>query len=452
MGADGTSKDMTQGRILPTLVLFSLPLMLSGLLQQLYSWADALIVGNILGEGALAAVGATGTVSGTLLSLVAGFSVGVSIMVAQAYGRNDRAVVGKAASLFILLSGLASLLLMLLGLLVARPALQLLNTPADIIDSAAVYLRIILLGLPFMAVYNVYYAVLRGIGDSRTPLLAIIVSSATNVVLDLLFVASFGWGVAGAAYATILAQIMMTLFVALYCRFRHQSLKLDFSRRSFDREVLKTGLSLSIPTAVQAAIRSTGGMMLQNVMNSFGTQTLAAVTTAYRIDTIGMLPVINLGAGITTFTAQNEGAGQRQRTRRGLWLGSILSALTALSITAIILFVGEPLLALFGISPEAVQIGQSVLMGLAAFYPLFGIMSALTGYLQGMGDVSFAGIISILALFLRVGASYLLAPYFGSMVIAYAEIIAWLFQTLACLGRYLIKFHVRGGGEAVEME
>lgn len=198
---------MTEGSITKALVKFSIPLILSGLLQQLYSWADALIVGNFVGETSLAAIGATNSVSFFFIALIQGFSVGVSVLTAQAFGRKDDSAVTKTAATFSVFLLGASLLLMCLGQLLMRPMLTMLGTPADIYDLSAQYLSIIFLGLPFMAMYNLYNAILRGIGDSRTPLVAIVVSSVTNVLLDLLFVAVFSWGVAGAA--TVIAQGLM---------------------------------------------------------------------------------------------------------------------------------------------------------------------------------------------------------------------------------------------------
>ena len=435
--------DMTQGGIARTLIAFSLPLMLSGVLQQLYSWADALIVGNVVGEGALAAVGATGSVVHLFLSLVMGFSVGVSILSAQATGQGDPVLVNRLASLFLLLIGGLALAMAGCGGLLTDPILRAMDTPADILADAALYLRIILAGVPFMGIYNVYTAVLRGIGDSRTPMWSIVVSSVGNVALDLLFVAGWGWGVGGAALATVLSQAAMTVYVAVISAKKHPELRVRLSRDIFDRELLARGMRLSLPTAVQSGVLSVGSLMLQNIVNSFGTQTVAAVTTAYRIDTIGLLPAIQLGAGITTFTAQNEGAGNRDRVRRGIKAGVPLSAAAALSTTAVIIFFGRPLLALFGLSDESVAIGYAILIRLAAFYPLFGPMNALTGYLQGIGDVSFASGITTAALAVRIGASYLLTPYLGNRVIAYAEALSWVFQTLACLWR-MRRQSVRG--------
>ncbi len=429
-------QDMTRGSITRTLVLFSIPLALSGLLQQLYNWVDALIVGNFAGEGALAAIGATGTVSGMLLAVVMGFSVGVSIVVSHAYGEGDHALIPKVAGSFAVLMGAASLVLSLAGVLLAAPFLRLLRTPADILDDAVRYLRIIFLGMPAMAVYNIYNAALRGIGDSATPLKAIAVSAVVNLALDLLLVAVIPLGVAGAAIATSLSQWMMTAYLIVTTPRRHPLLAFRFGRGAVDGPSIRRGLSLSVPTAAQSAVRSVGGLMLQNVMNGFGSLTVAAITTAYRIDSLILLPVNNIGAGVSTFAAQNAGSGDMDRARKGLRAGMAVAFLTSLVTTAVIVLLGGTLLALFGISPEAVAIGRDFLSFCGVFYPVFGLQCALIGYLQGVGDVRFAAFVTISGLAIRVAASYLFRGAAGNRIIAYSEMASWVYCLIVAGARY----------------
>ncbi|MDL2319090.1 MATE family efflux transporter [Eubacteriales bacterium OttesenSCG-928-A19] len=431
---------MTEGPIARQLIRFSIPLILSGLLQQLYSWADALIVGNFAGEAALAAIGATNAVHTLYVALLAGFSVGVSILVSRAYGERDDAAVTRTSSTFLLLLTAMSLGLVAIGLLLSRPLLVLLGTPEEIMNQALEYLRIMMLGLPFLAAYNCYNAVLRGIGDSRTPLLAIIVSSLLNVALDLLFVGGFGWGVAGAAVATVLSQALMVVFLIVYVPRRHTLLRLPPRRSMVDKTALRGGLSLSLPTTLQSGVRSIGALMLQNVQNSFGAQVIAAITTAYRIDMLGLLPTTNIGAGISTFTAQNHGAGQLDRARRGLWIGSAIAFVTSLVTTVIFVLAGETLMRLFGVSEGAVRIGRDFLHFCAVFYPIFGVQTAFIGYLQGMGDVRFAAFATISSLAMRVVLSYAFAGIAGHAIIAYSEMASWVYCLILCVGRYWFRF------------
>lgn len=435
---------MTKGSIAGTLIRFSIPLVLSGILQQLYSWTDALIVGNYVGEAPLAAIGATGTLSTLFIATIVGLSSGVGVFVAQAFGEGDRESITGASSAFVLLLAPLSMLLSCAGILLARPLLRLLGTPADIFDLSAKYLRIVLLGLPCLTVYNLYSAVLRGIGDSRTPFLAIAVSSLCNVALDFLFVAVFRMGVSGAAVATVLSQLMMAVFLVIFSARRHPLLRLRMAWGSLRHPGLRKGMSLGLPMALQSGVRSIGGLMLQNIMNSFGSQVVAAISTAYRIDSLALLPTINIGAGVSTFSGQNKGAGDLRRARRGLGVGSIIALMTSLATTAVFVLFGAQLMRMFGITEGAVMIGREFLRFCAVFYPLFGIYNAFLGYLQGMGDVRFVSFASISSLALRIVLSYALSGILGHRVIAVSEMASWVYGLLLCLGRYCMLWREKG--------
>lgn len=439
-GASDMEGRMTEGSIAKALVRFSVPLILSGLLQQLYSWADALIVGNFVGESSLAAIGATGTISFFFIAIIQGFSVGISVLVSQAYGRGDTDRVTRTAATFVMFLLGVSLLLLGLALGLHRPLLRLMGTPEDIFALSAEYLFIIFLGLPVMALYNLYSAVLRGIGDSRTPLLAIVISSGTNVLLDILFVAGLGWGVGGAAAATVISQVMMVAFLMLYAPRRHAAMRFRLGTRAVDRDILREGMSLGLPTALQSSVHSFGGLLLQNVMNSFGTQVVAGITTAYRIDSLGLLPTSNIGAGVSTFAGQNKGAGNLDRARKGLRAGTVISLVTSLVTTVGFVLGGASLMRLFGVSEPVVAIGRDFLYFCAVFYPVFGVQCAFMGYLQGMGDVRFAAFVSISSLGLRIVLSYLFAAAAGHSIIAYSEMVSWVYGMLLCMGRYWFKF------------
>ena len=433
-------RNLTTGPIGSSMIAFTLPLMLGGLLQQLYNWADALIVGNYLGEAALAAVGSTASFVNLLLSLISGFMVGVSILVARAYGADDQNTVRRTLWMFVVLMGSLSLVLAVVGVLLTSQALVWLGTPADIEALAGTYLRIVMLGIPFMAIYNVYNAVLRGIGDSKAPLMAIVLSSLCNIGLTLFFVNNLGLGVGGAAWATIASQAAMAIYVILYAWYRYPRLRVDLlseirQRTLFEKPLLYSGLRMSLPTAIQAIMRQFGNVLLQNIMNSFGSTTVVAITSAYRIDTIGILPVSNLGTGISTFTAQNHGAKQYGRMRRGLTIGLGLSLGVAFAITAAMVLVSADLLGIFGLSPETITIGHNFLVRLAAFYPIYALQNALSGYLSGLGDVAFTSSVSIATLALRIIYSFVMAPYQGNMVVAYAESVAWCFHLVLVVAR-----------------
>ena len=421
------------------LIRFSLPLILSGILQQLYNWADAFIVGNVEGELALAAVGATTTVVGFYLTAITGFTLGLSILFAQRYGRAETDRLARLLSTFALLLGGVFLLLAAVGAAATGPMLRLLHTTPDTLALAESYLRIIFAGIPFLAVYNVYSAALRGIGDSRAPFYAVLLSSLVNVGLDILFVAVFHWSVAGAAIATVLSQIAMTLFLMVYAARRYAMLRFRPGRGMFDRRELAEGVHFGLPPMLQSSVSSGGNLVLQNFMNGFGTQTVAAVTTAYRIDLIVMLPMINLGSGIATLVAQSCGSGEGRRAGRILAVGAAMMAVVSLGMTALVIPSGGHLIALFGAGAEAVAIGSRFFRCIASFYLVYGLATALRGYVEGMGEVVYSSVAGILSLFVRILLSYALVGWFDNMVIAYAEGLSWVLLLALYGGHLLIK-------------
>lgn len=427
------------GRTAGELIRFSLPLILSGVLQQVYSWADAFIVGNVEGELALAAIGATGTLLGFALTAVTGFTVGLSILFAQTYGRGEHGLIAKILGTFSLLLGGLCAALAAAGALLAGPLLGLLSTPPDIVNMAAAYLRVVFIGLPFLAVYNLYAAALRGLGDSRAPFLAILVSSAVNIALDLAFVAALGWGVTGAAAATVISQGAMAVFLVCYGAAKHPLVRFAPGRAAFDRAALAQGFRLGLPPMIQSSVGAFGGLLLQNFMNSFGAQTVAAITTAYRVDSVILLPVNNLGAGISTLVAQRHGAGREGAARRVFAAGTALMAGVALLLTGLIIPTGGGLIALFGVGPEAVAIGRRFFQCIAGFYLVYGLAAAARGYLEGRGDVLFSSMAGIAALACRIACSYVLAPLWGNMTIAYAEALSWGLLLALYIGRMLCR-------------
>ena len=290
-----------------------------------------------------------------------------------------------------------------------------------------------------MAVYNVYAAVLRGMGDSRAPLLAVLVASVVNVGLDLVLVAGLEMGVAGAAAATVAAQGMMMVFIILYAVYRSPALRFRPGRGCVDRAKLREGLALGVPSALQSSINSLGGVALQDFMNGFGTQTVAAITTAYRVDTVLLLPITNLSSGISTVAAQNMGAGQPGRARETLRVGSIIMAVTSLVLTGVVLLVGGPVIALFGVTEQAAAQGAEFFANIAGFYLIYGLAMSLRGFLEGLGDVLYSSLAGIGALGLRIALSYALAPWAGWRIIAWAEAVSWTVMLVLYWARYLTK-------------
>ncbi|WP_084156334.1 MATE family efflux transporter [Clostridium akagii] len=430
------NKNMTKGNIFKVLLLFSIPLILSGILQQLYNWVDAVIVGNLVGQSSLAAIGVTSTVSNLFICIISGLTIGVTILISQKYGAKNYKDITKVAGSFVVFLVLLSIFFSFLGIVFTKKILLLMNTPTDIINLAKSYLSIIFVGVPFLTIYNVYGAMLRGIGDSRTPLYAIIVSTITNGILALIFVGVFHMGVSGAAIATVLAQAVSGIYLIIYVYKKYSVLRFKFKKDIISLQILKQGLTLGFPIAIQSSIMAIGSLLLQNVMNSFGTQTVAAVTTAYRIDTIGILPVINVASAISTFVAQNKGAGNMERAKLGLKKGIEIILPMSIITTLAVVFGAPTFMRLFGVSKEVIVMGQQFLFCCSIFYPIFGIQNAYVGFLQGNGDVIVPAISNIVSLMLRIFLSYSLANLIGFRIIAYSEMASWVLGTIICFIRY----------------
>ena len=407
------------------LLVFTIPLILSGMFQQMFNWVDAFIVGNVEGEPALAGIGATTSIYNLFVTVITGFTSGLSVLAAQRYGMGEESSITRILSSYSVLLGGIFAAIALAGALLTDWILAALDTPGDIFAHAESYLRILFIGIPFLAVYNTYGAVLRGLGNSRAPFLAVLVCSAANVALDLVFVAGLGYGAAGAAIATVLAQAAMTVFMVAYTVRKYPALR--FSRRFLYPEVFKSGARFGLPPAVQSGVSSVGNICLQQFMNGFGEQTVAAITTAYRVDTVLFVPIINFGSGIATIVAQNVGAGDRERAKKVFQIGLWIMAAISLGLTGLVLLLGEPLIAMFGLTAGSVAIGRAFFRAIAGFYVIYGLSMAIRGYLEGTGDMLFSGIAGILSLVVRIVCSYALRPVFGNMVVAYAEAISWIF-------------------------
>ena len=349
---------MTEGNVTRTLAAFTVPLILSGLFQQLFNWVDAFIVGNIEGETALAGIGATTSVYNLFVTVITGFTSGLSVLAAQRYGMGEKGKIRKLLSSYTVLFALLFTVISIAGAVFTEEILAVLDTPETIFSSARSYLNILFAGIPFLAVYNTYSSVLRGIGNSRAPFFSVLVCSAVNVVLDLLFVAGMGYGAAGAAAATAISQAAMAVYVIAYTVRKYPFLRFSFSGKLPDKTVWKSGAVYGLPSAVQSGVSSVGNIYLQQFMNGFGEQTVAAITTAYRVDTVIFLPIINFGSGIATVVAQNIGAGKPERAKQVFRTGTVIMTVISLGLTALVLLLGEKLIATFGITADTAAIGK----------------------------------------------------------------------------------------------
>lgn len=415
------------------LIRFSLPLILSGILQQLYSWADAFIVGHAEGELQLGAVGATGSLLYFFINTILGFTLGLSIMGAQEYGRGNADKIRRILANFLpALCGVYTLL-SVGGIFFAGPILDLMNTPTEIFDYSLQYLKIVLIGIPFLAVYNLYAALLRAVGNTKLSFYAVLLSSGLNIVLDILFVVILPYGVGGAAIATVISQIAMTVFIIICSTGKYTQLSVKREDITFDRTVFKEGLSFSVPPTIQNSVTSCGNLILQNFMNGFGASAVLAITTAYRVDSIMLLPVINMGAAVSSMVARAKGAKDTNRIKSCLNTGVVMVFAVAAVLSVGMFLLGAEFVAIFGVTGEALDIGKQFFRDLSNFYVLFGVATVLRSTLEGIGDITYCSAVGIVTLLMRIVISYTLRPVLADRTIAFAEGIAWIIM-LVLLG------------------
>ena len=400
--------DMTEGRPWEKILMFTFPMLLGNIAQQLYNTVDSVVVGKYVGDNALAAVGSATPIFNLLIVLFVGISTGATIMVSQYFGARKREELSVTIGNCITLTGIASIFIMIVATLAARPLLVLLKTPDSILDWCTSYLRILFIGIAGLAYYNILCGILRGLGDAVSALVYLMVASFLNIVLDVLFVAKFNMGVAGVAYATAIAQAVS----AVLClrKLMKMSYLFDFGVKYFK---LKPGIydnviRLGLPSGITQGILSMSMLMTQSLTNTFGEQIIAANVIIMRVDGFAMLPNMSFGTTMTTYAGQNIGAKQPERVSKGAKQGTLLGIVTSTMITLIILIFGKYLMGIFTETESLVEISMRMLRILAPGYIAVAVTQCLSGVMRGAGDTMTPMWISIVqTVFLRVPMAYL---------------------------------------------
>lgn len=405
---------MLEGPEWKSILLFAIPILLGQLLQQLYSTADGIIVGNFTSEGALAAVGTSTVVTIGMTAIAFGMSTGSSVAVGQFFGANrEKDMRSTAATALVLLAGLG-VLMMLIGTMfadfIAERILKIES--AEVAAYAATYLRIYSLGFVIQYVYNAINAILRSVGDSKAALYFLIVSAVVNVLLDLLFVAVFHWGVAGAAWATVIAQAACLAFSYAYMYRRYEVFRFGLKQLRPEADKLRLCVKLGIPTSLQHLVIACGNITLQRLIDSFGEVSMAAYTVGRTYDHYLSVPCLAMFQSMTSFAGQNTGAGKYDRVKRGVFMASGMGVIGVAVLGAVIWLSAAPLTALFGVSGETQQQAVGYLRFIALAYPLMAAYLPFNGTFQGCGDPIAAAITALVALSARVGAAYLMADVF----------------------------------------
>lgn len=378
--------DMTTGQPWKKIVIFTVPMIIGNIAQQLYNTVDSIVVGQYIGDNALAAVGSAGPIFNLLLVLFMGISVGASIMVAQYFGAKDKESLSKAIGNCITLTGIASIIIMIVGSLTVRPLLELLKTPASIIDWCDSYLLIQVLGIAGVAYYNILCGVLRGLGDSVSALVYLLVTTVLNIILDIVFITKLNMGVAGVALATIIAQLVS----AILClnKLFHMKKVFHLNRHDLVPHKVYTSkmIKLGLPSGLTQAIFSTALIVVQSLTNSFGEMVIAASVIVMRIDGFAMMPNFSFGTAMTTYSGQNIGAKRLDRIEKGAKQGTLIAVGTAAFITTLLLVFGKYLMAIFTTTPELVDLSANMMKILAVGYIAMAITQSLSGVIRGAGD------------------------------------------------------------------
>lgn len=399
--------DMTEGSPWKKIILFAVPMLVGNIAQQLYNTVDSVVVGNYVGDNALAAVGSAGPILNLLIVLFVGISVGAGIMVSQYFGAREREKLSVTIGNCITLTAIATLFVMIAASLVARPLLELLDTPESIINWCHSYLLILFIGSAGLAYYNILSGVLRGLGDSMSALAYLLVSTVINIVLDLVFVARLGMGVNGVALATVIAQFIS----ALLCLLRLMKMKEYFDMRKTYLKIQKrySGMiiRLGLPSGITQAILSMAMIVVQSLTNSFGEMFIAANVIVMRVDGFAMMPNFSFGTAMTTYAGQNVGARQDERVETGAKQGTLIAVVISAVITGLILLFGKFLMGIFTKTPELVDLSRDMMGILAVGYIAMAVTQSLSGVMRGAGDTMTPMWISIATtIFIRVPIAY----------------------------------------------
>ena len=400
-------KDLTVGPPWKRIIEFSIPMLIGNIAQQLYNTADSIIVGKYVGDNALAAVGSASPILNLLLVLFVGISTGAGIMVSQYFGAKDRKKLSHTIGVCISLTAIASIIIMIIGPLVTRPMLRLLNTPNSIFDWSAEYLIIYFLGIAGFSYYNILSGVLRGLGDSLSALLFLIISTALNVVLDIIFVSKYNMAVAGVALATIIAQAISAVLCILKLVNMKDTFDINLKMLKINKDYAYRLIKLGLPSGLTQGIFSLAMIIVQSLTNSFGEMVIACNVIVMRVDGFAMMPNFSFGNAMTTYAGQNIGANKMDRVEKGSKQGTMIAVGVSTVITILILVFGKYLMMIFTDTKELVDLSMHMMRILAVGYIAMAVTQSLSGVMRGAGDTMTPMWISLITtVVLRVPIAY----------------------------------------------
>ncbi len=381
----GNTQDLTKGSIVKAIILFSVPLLIGNLFQQLYNAVDSYVVGNYVGKVALAAVGASTPIINMLIGFFMGISTGAGVVIAQFFGAGDLSKMKKAIHNSIALTLVIGVVLTVVGLVFNDPILKAIGVPSDVFSEASTYLSIYFWSLIFVMIYNMGSGILRSVGDSKRPLYFLIFSSVINIVLDFLFVKNFGFGVAGAGYATLIAQAISAIMVMYVLMKTEDSYKVVLKDIKFDKEILLKIIKIGLPTGFQQSIVSLSNVIVQSYINVYGASVIAGYSVTIKIDGFVNLPLQAFNMAITTFVGQNIGAKQYNRVKKGAYITTFLAMVTIGFFVVIMYFFGRDFIALFNQEKDVIDAGRLMQLTFLPFYIFLPINQVINGVLRGAG-------------------------------------------------------------------
>jgi len=434
-----TKNGITEGVIWKQLLLFFFPILIGTFFQQLYNTVDTIIVGQFVGTEALAAVGTTGTVINLLVGFFVGVASGATVIISQYFGANDRENLSKSVHTSMALAVAGGVVIMVFGIVTARPTMLAMGVPDDIMDDAVLYMNVYYLGIIGNLIYNIGTGVLRAIGDSRMPLYVLIVCCLANVVLDLLFVVVFHWGVFGVAFATILSQLISAVLLMIRLMGTQEAYRVELHKIRFHKDILKNVVRIGLPAGLQSVMYSFSNILIQASINSFGTTAIAAWAAIGKIDGFIWMVMNAFGIAVTTFAGQNFGARQYDRMKRCTRVGLGMCLGTIIALSALLFIFRYQLLMFFTGDAEVVNIGAQFCLVLAPSYFTFVFIEILSGAIRGAGEALQPMLITCIGVCgLRVVWILLMVPYWHTMqMVAMNYPVSWVITAVIFVIYYL---------------
>jgi putative MATE family efflux protein len=419
--------DLTNGKEGKLIFQFAAPMLLGNVFQQLFSVVDSIVVGKFVGKEALAAVGASFPVIFIMVSMIIGLVMGTTVVISQYFGAKDFVRVKRAIDTMYIYSAVAGIITTIIGLIIAEPLLRMLGLPEEIMPQAVQYLRIYLSGIIIFFGFNGTSAVLRGLGDSKTPLYFLIIATVANIILVLLFVGVFRWGVAGAAYATLVANGIAFGLAIYWLNKTHKLVRIAFRGLHFDKQIFKQSINIGLPTGIQQTLVAMGALALMGIVNKFGTNVIAGYSVASRLDSLAMIPAMSFSQALSTFTGQNIGANKPERIRAGLISTVKMSGIVTIVTTVFIILCGHLLMSMFTNDAEVIRLGDQYLTIVSSFYILFTLMFIYNGVMRGAGDTMIPMFFSLLSLWIiRIPMAWYLSGKIGAAGIWWAIPAGWM--------------------------